>query len=115
MGALRCALSVCPATCFLFDIIPQILYPAAVDTEEAFTTFVNACAQAGAAKCLPVSMIQGNATGPDVRLLFTSTIDVSLHIPMCVSCKIELGPIARPEVAEGRIYWIPITKWRTQA
>jgi len=107
-------LSVALPLVFLFDIVPQIDYFALVDSEEALTTFVNACAQAGAVKCLPVSMIQGNATGSDIRLLFTSTIDVSLLIPMYSSCEAELGPIARPEITRGRIYWIPTKKWRTE-
>jgi len=51
-----------------------------IDSEEAFTTFVNSCAQAGAAKCLPVSLIKDNATGYDVRQLITSTIDLSLKL-----------------------------------
>jgi len=55
---------------------PQLDYVTLVDSENAFTTFANACAQAGAAKCPPVGMIQGNATGSDVRALITSTIDV---------------------------------------
>jgi hypothetical protein len=63
---------------FEIDIAPQL--DSFIDTEEAFTTFVNACAQAGAAKCLPVGMINKNATGSDVRTLITSTIDVSLSI-----------------------------------
>ena len=61
----------------LFYVISQLDYVALTDSEEVFTTFANACAQAGAARCLPASMIRGNVTGSDVRLLFTSTIDVS--------------------------------------
>jgi len=59
------------------DGVPQLDYETLVDTEGAFTTFVNACAQAGAVKCPPVGMIKGNATGSDVHTLITSTIDVS--------------------------------------
>jgi len=99
----------------LFDIVPQNSYLRGADSEEAFTTFTDACAQAGAAKCHPAGMIHGNVTGSDIRQLFTSTIDVSLFITMYVSCKeAEPGPIARPEVTEGWIYRTPITKWRTQ-
>jgi len=100
----------------LFDIVPQNSYRRGTDSEEAFTTFTNACAQASAAKCLLASMIHGNATGSDIRQLFTSTIDVSLFIPMYVSCEeAEPGPTARSEITEGRIYRIPIVaKWRTQ-
>jgi len=68
----------------LFDIVQQYDYFSSVDTEEVFTTFANACAQAGAAKCLPAGMIQGNVTGSDIRLLLTSTIDVSLATPLHV-------------------------------
>jgi len=77
-----CAIS-CSAIFFCFDIIPQLDYVALVDSEEAFTAFANACAQAGAAKCLPVGMIQGNVTGSDVHLLFISTIDVSSGTLVC--------------------------------
>ena len=59
------------------NIVPQLDYATLIDSEEAFTTFTNACAQAGAAKCPPVGMIQGNATGSDVHMLITSTVDVS--------------------------------------
>ena len=85
-----------------------------IDTEEAFTIFANACAQAGAARCLPVSMIQGNATGSDVRLLFTSTIDVCSATPLNVLGEAEHVPTARLEIAEGRIHRTPSAKWRTQ-
>ncbi len=65
------------------DTAPQL--DSYINTEEAFTTFVNSCAQAGAAKCLPVSMIKNNATGSDIHTLITSTIDVSLSISyVCV-------------------------------
>jgi len=98
----------------LSDTIPQLDYVTFVDAEEAFTVFANACAQAGPARCLPVSMIQGNATGSDIRLLITSTIDVSSVSPMYDLCKAELGPKARLEVAEGRIHRAPGTEWGTQ-
>ena len=58
-------------------IVPQLLYGAFHDSEEAFTAFANACAQAGAVKCPPAGMIQGNVTGSDVHTLITSTVDVS--------------------------------------
>jgi len=58
-------------------VVPQLIYVTLIDSEEAFTTLTNACAQAGAAKCSPAGMIQGNATGSDVHTLITSTIDVS--------------------------------------
>lgn len=75
-----------PTTYFpLFYIVSQLDYVALVDTEKAFTAFANACAEAGAARCLPVSMIQGNATGSDIRLLFTSTIDVGPPPSTCVA------------------------------
>jgi len=93
MGEPRCTLSVALPLAPLFDIVPQNSYLRAADSEETFTAFANACAQAGTAKCLPASMIHGNATGPDIRQLFTSTIDVSLFIPMYVSCEeAEPGP-----------------------
>jgi len=115
MGALRCTLLVVLPLVSPFDIIQQYDYFSMVDSEEAFTTFTNACAEAGAAKCLPASLIQGDATGSDIRLLFTSTIDVSLFIPMYISCEeAELGPIARPGATEGRTYRTPIPKWRAQ-
>ena len=59
------------------NVVPQLDYEAVVDSERVFTTFTNACAQAGAAKCLPAGLIEGNATDSDIHLLFTSTIDVS--------------------------------------
>ena len=102
----------CSATRFLFIyIVPQADSFAIADSEEAFTTFANACAQAGAAKCLPAGMIQGSVTGSDVRQLFTSTIDVSPVTPAYISRNIELEPTARLEVTEGRIYRTPSTKW----
>ena len=84
MGKLRCTLTVVSSLSSFFDTVPQSDYSALADSEEVFTTFATACAQAGTAKCLPVGLIQGNATGFDVRLLFTSTIDVSLVILFCV-------------------------------
>jgi len=115
MGALRCTLSVVLPLVFPFDIVQQYDYFSMVDSEKAFTSFANACAEAGAAKCLPASLIQGDATGSDIRLLFTSTIDVSLSILVYVSCEeAELRPLARPETTEGRIYRVHIPKWRTQ-
>jgi hypothetical protein len=60
-------------------------YVTLIDTEEAFTTFANACAQAGTVKCFPARMIKKKATGSDVRKLITSTIDVSLFTLMVVS------------------------------
>jgi len=100
----------------LFDIIPQNSYLRGADSEVTFDIFTDACAQAGAAKCYPASMIHGNVTGSDIRKLFTSTIDVSLFITMYVSCEeAEPGPTARSEITEGRIYRIPISaKWRIQ-
>ena len=76
----------------LTDIVPQLDYEALVDTEKVFTTFTNACAQAGAVRCFPAGLIQGNATGSDVHLLFASTIDVSLAFCTHVSCaRLTLG------------------------
>ena len=98
-----------------FDIVPQLDYESFVDSEKVFDTFANACAQAGAAKCFPVGLIQGNATGSDVRLLFTSTIDVSRPSAAYVSRDgAYYGSTARFEVAEGRIHRTPSTKRRTQ-
>ena len=86
MGKVRCKLSVMPHDSFEIDTAPQLDYVTFIHTEEAFTTFVNACAQAGAAKCLLVQMIgKKKATGHDVRTLITSTIDVSLFTPASVS------------------------------
>jgi len=74
------------------DVVPQLDYEASIDSEKVFTTFTNACAQAGAARCFPAGLIQGNATGSDVHLLFTSTIDVSLALCMHVSrVRLTLG------------------------
>jgi hypothetical protein len=81
MGKLRCALPVIPTHSFFFNSVPQADYVSLLHSEDAFTVFVDACAQAGAAKCLPVGMIQGNATGSDIRTLITSTIDVGFHTP----------------------------------
>ena len=67
---------------FATDTAPQLDYVTFLHTEEALTTFVNACAQAGATKCFPVRMIKGKATGSDVRKLITSTIDVSMFTTM---------------------------------
>jgi len=114
VGKLRCTLPAAPICVSFFNIVSQYNYVALVDSEEAFIAFTNACAQAGAAECLPVSMIQGNAAGSDVRLLFTSTIDVSSTTLMSVLCKAKLGPTARLEVAEGRIHGTPSPKWGTQ-
>jgi len=72
-----------PWSSFEFVPAPQLDYDTFAHSEEAFTTFANACAQAGAAKCLLVSLIKNNATGCDVRTLITSTIDVSLSISVC--------------------------------
>lgn len=55
-------------------------YVTLLHTEDAFSTFANACAEAGASKCLPVGMIHKNATGSDVRALITSTIDLALKL-----------------------------------
>jgi hypothetical protein len=68
---------------FEIDTAPQL--DSFINAEEIFTTFANSCAQAGAAKCLPVSMIKNNATGSDIRTLITSTIDVSLSISVYLS------------------------------
>ena len=76
MGKLRCTLPVVPAHSSLFYTSLQLDSVTFADSEEAFNTFTNACAQAGAAKCPPAGMIQGNATGSDVHTLITSTIDV---------------------------------------
>ena len=93
MGKLQCTPVVVSYLGSFLDIIPQLDYVLLVDSEKAFTTFATACAQAGPAKCLPVSLIQGNATGSDVRLLFTSTIDVSVAIPIRILCEeAELCP-----------------------
>ena len=107
MGKLRRMLPVIPAHGSFFNTVPQLDYVSLLHTEEAFTTFVNACAQAGAIKCLPVGMIQGNATGSDVRTLITSTLDVGLFNSSHLSCKTDFGPIARPEATEGRIRRTP--------
>ena len=96
------------------DTVPQLDYITLFDTEEAFTTFANACAQAGSIKCFLVRMIQGNATGSDVRTLITSTIDVSLSTPMRALYEVEFRPIARLEAAEGWIHRTPSTNWGTQ-
>jgi len=88
MGQVRCKLSALPmrGSFFQIDIAPQIAYDALIHSEGALTTFVNSCAQAGAVKCLLVRMIKEKATGSDVRMLITSTIDVSLSTPVYVSC-----------------------------
>ena len=65
-----------------FNAVPQSNSLDLVDSEAVFTAFANACAQAGAKKCLLAGMIQGTATGSGVWTLITSTIDVSLFIPM---------------------------------
>ena len=82
MGKLRRALPpVIPTHASFFDAVPQDSSVDLLDSEEVLTTFANACGQAGAAKCLPAGLIKGTATGPDVRTLITSTIDVSLPFP----------------------------------
>jgi len=88
MGELRCTPPAIPVPRSLPNFVPQLDYVTLVDTEEAFTTFTNACAQAGAAKCPPVGMIQGNATGSDVHALITSTIDVSQPLLMWILCEV---------------------------
>ena len=78
MGKLRCTLAVILSLDPSSDIVIQLDYVILANSEEVFTTFAEACARAGAAKCLPIGLIQGNATGPDLRLLFTSIINASL-------------------------------------
>ena len=98
-----------------FDIVSQLNYMTLADSEKVFTTFANACAQAGAAKRLPASMIQGNAKGSNIRLLFTSIIDVSSATSARVLYEeIYCGPIARFEATEGRIHQAPGKKRRTR-
>jgi hypothetical protein len=79
MGKAQCKLSLVPSHSLFFDFgtPPQFEYDSAIHVEAAFTTFATACAEAGASKCLPVQLINKNATGSDVRTLITSTIDVS--------------------------------------
>jgi len=60
-------------------------------------------------------MIRGNATGSDIRLLFTSTIDVSLGTPVHVPCEeADTRLAARLEVTEGWIHRTSVAEWRTQ-
>lgn len=77
-------LPVIPAHGSFFNAAPQLDYVSLIDTEKAFIIFVIACAQAGPTKCLPAGMIQGNATGSDVRKLITSTMDVNISTTTCV-------------------------------
>ena len=110
MGKLRCILPVIRSYAPFFDIVPQLNYVALADSEKGFTTFASTCAQTGAAKYLPASMIRGNATGSDIRLLFTSTIDVSSATSARVFYEeIYSGSIARFEATEGRIHRVPGT------
>lgn len=81
------ATTVIPTYASLFDVVSQDNSVDLLDSEEVLTAFANACAQAGAGKCLPVSMIKGTATGADVRTLITSTIDVSLFLPYTCQAK----------------------------
>jgi hypothetical protein len=87
MGKLRCALPMISTYSSFCDPVLQLDYATLLHSEEAFTVFADACAQAGAAKCLPVSAIQGNATGSDIRTLITSTIDVGRLTQASVSCE----------------------------
>ena len=89
-------LPVIPAHDSFFNTVPQLDYVSLLHTEEAFTTFVNACAQAGVVKCLLVGMIQGNATGSDVRTLITSTLDVGLFNSSHLSWKTDFGANSSP-------------------
>ena len=50
-------LPVIPAHGSFFNTVPQLDYVSLLHAEEAFTTFINARAQAGAVKYLPVGMI----------------------------------------------------------
>jgi hypothetical protein len=87
MGKLRCALPMISTYSSFCDPVLQLDYATLLHSEEAFTVFADACAQAGAAKCLPVSAIQGNATGSDIRTLITSSIDVGRLTQASVSCE----------------------------